>query len=175
MKQASYSIALISELKIAVYDLQLHGNKLPSTIYNSTAINCRLQSTTPRLKIAAGSLQNCSRKMMQKILPNQQIIPAENTAANSLLFSIQLKMLPTILVYSAENTTFNSSLFSSKCYQQSLSIQQKIPPSILVYSAQNTTNNPYLFSRKCHLQFQSTQHKILPSIHIYSAENAGGK
>ena len=87
MKQASYCIALISELRIAVYTLQLLGNKLPSTIYNSMATNCRLQSTTPRLKIAACSLQNCSRKMMPKILPNQQKIPAENTAANSLLFS----------------------------------------------------------------------------------------
>ena len=89
MKQASYSIALISELRIAVYTLQLHDLQLqlPSTIYNSMATNCRLQSTTPRLKIAACSLQNCSRKMMPKILPNQQKIPAENTAANSLLFS----------------------------------------------------------------------------------------
>jgi hypothetical protein len=131
---------------------------LPSTIYNSVAIdcrlrsttpwqqiavydlqlqgnNCRLQSTTPRLKIAACSRQNCSRKMMQKSCP------------------ISRKYRRKILQQTAFYTTFNPSLFISKCYLQSLSIQQKIPHPVHIYLAVKTTFK----------------------FHLWSAENNGGK
>ncbi len=173
MKQASYCIALISELRIAVYtrqlhnkiaayDLQLLSNKLPSTIYNSMATDCRLQSTTPRQQIAAYSLQLHG----WKLLPATCKIAVEKWCQKSCPISrkYRRKILQQAAFHSAENTTFNSSLFNSKSYLQSLPIQQK-----------KTTFNSSLFSSKSYLQSLSIQQKTPPSTHIYSAENTGGK
>jgi hypothetical protein len=103
MKQASYSIALISELRIAVYtlqlhnkncrlrsttpiavyDLQLHCNKLPSTIYYSRGIDYYLQSLSIQQKIPHPAHIYLAENTTFKILSFQQKITAENTAENT--------------------------------------------------------------------------------------------
>jgi hypothetical protein len=122
-----------------LYNLQLHGNRLPSKIYNSTAENCCLQPAKLQLENDA------------KNPAHQQKIPAENTAVNSLLSSRKhhLQFPPIQQKIPAENAGGK--------------YRQKIP-------AENTGGK---YRRK--IPAENTggkyrgkyQHKILHLIHIY--------
>ncbi len=156
MKQASYCtvhIALISELRIADYTLRLHGNRLPSTIYNSMAINCRLRSTTP---IAVYDLQLHCNKLPSTIYYSRAI----DYYLQSL--SIQQKIPPSILVYSAQNTTYILAYSAENTASSPYLLSSKHHLQIPTYSAENNGGKYYgKYRRK--LTAENT------------AENTGGK